>query len=225
VWGDVQQALATTHRAISYDRRGHGRSPNGTSDMRIHARDAAALIDQVLGEPAIVVGWSGGAAVAMELIRTHPERIRAAVLIEPVFHLPRVQPRRALRLLFAFKRDSKRGRNREAATTMARFAFARLGGGNGFDELDGRQREWFLDDAEGLLRGSMPSTARSPTRHLGSARSGCLAPVTSCLCNNPRPSPPRSAQPSSRESGRAGARAGRCPAGRGVSATALTGSR
>jgi pimeloyl-ACP methyl ester carboxylesterase len=33
---------------------------------------------------------------------------------------------------------------------MARFAFARLGGGNGFDELDGRQREWFLDDAEGL---------------------------------------------------------------------------
>src|SRR5919106_5756188 len=31
VWGDVQDALATTHQVISYDRRGHGRSPNGTS--------------------------------------------------------------------------------------------------------------------------------------------------------------------------------------------------
>lgn len=151
VWGEVQDALATTHRVISYDRRGHGRSPNGTSDMRVHARDAAALIDQVPGEPAIVVGWSGGAAVAMGLIRTHPDRVRAAVLIEPVFHLPRRQPLHAVRLLFAFKRDhSMRGRNREAAKTMALFAFARRSGGNGFDELDDRQREWFLDDAEGL---------------------------------------------------------------------------
>lgn len=150
VWGDVEDALAATHRVISYDRRGHGRSPNATSDMRVHARDAAGLIDHVAGEPAIVVGWSGGAGIAMELIRTHPERVRAAVLIEPVFHLPRQQPLRSLRLLLTFKRDSMRGRNREAAKTMALFAFARRSGGNGWDELDDRQREWFLGDAEGL---------------------------------------------------------------------------
>lgn len=150
VWGDVRRSLATTHQVISYDRRGHGRSPKGTSDVRIHARDAAALVERVAGEPAIVVGWSGGAAVAMELIRTHPERVRAAVFVEPVFHLPRIQPRRALPLLLAFKRDSMRGRRRAAAETMARFAFARRGGGNGWDELDDRQREWFLGDAEGL---------------------------------------------------------------------------
>ncbi|MBW3579108.1 MAG: alpha/beta hydrolase [Actinobacteria bacterium] len=150
VWGDVQDSLATTHRVISYDRRGHGRSPNGTSDMRVHAGDAAGLIEYVAAEPAIVVGWSGGAAVAMELIRTHPEQVQAAVLIEPVFHLPRLQPLRSLRLLLAFKRDSMRGRNREAAKTMALFAFARRSGGNGWDELDDRQREWFLGDAEGL---------------------------------------------------------------------------
>jgi pimeloyl-ACP methyl ester carboxylesterase len=33
---------------------------------------------------------------------------------------------------------------------MAHFAFARRSGGNGWDELDDRQREWFLGDAEGL---------------------------------------------------------------------------
>ena len=150
VWGDVQDALATTHQVISYDRRGHGRSPHGTSDMRVHAADAAALISHVAGEPAIVVGWSSGAGVAMELIRTHPEGVKAAVLIEPPFHLPRHQPLRALRLVVNLKRDSMRGRNRAAAKTFALFAFARGSGGNGWDELDDRQRGWFLDDAEGL---------------------------------------------------------------------------
>ena len=150
VWGDVQDALATTHRVISYDRRGHGRSPNGTSDMRVHARDAAGLIEHVAGEPTIVLGWSAGAAVAMELIRTHPEQVSAAVLIEPAFHLPRHQPFRSLRLLLDFKRDSRRGRDRAAAKTMALFAFARRSGANGWDELDDHQREWFIGDAEGL---------------------------------------------------------------------------
>ena len=150
VWDDVQDALASTHQVISYDRRGHGRSPNGTSDMRVHARDAAELIKHVTAEPAIVVGWSGGAAVAMELIRTHPEQVRAAVLIEPVFHLPRVQPLRGLRLLLAIKRDAMRGRYREAAQTMALFAFARRTGGHGWDELDDHQREWLLSDGEGM---------------------------------------------------------------------------
>jgi pimeloyl-ACP methyl ester carboxylesterase len=151
VWDGVQDALATTHQVINYDRRGHGRSPNGTSDIRVHARDAAALIEQLSGEPAIVVGWSGGAAVALELIRTHPEQVKAAVLVEPVFHLPRVQPLGAIGLVLRLNFESMRGRKREAAKTMALWAFARRSGGNGWDELDDRQREWFLGDAEGLL--------------------------------------------------------------------------
>ncbi|MDX1658170.1 MAG: alpha/beta hydrolase [Nitriliruptorales bacterium] len=150
VWEKVVDALATSHRVISYDRRGHGRSPNGTSDMRVHAQDAVALVEEVAGEPAIVVGWSGGAAVPMELIRTHSETITAAVLVEPVFHLARHAPSSALPLLARVKWAFLRGRERGAAEAMARFAFARRSGGNGWDELDERQREWFLGDAEGL---------------------------------------------------------------------------
>lgn len=147
VWGNVQDSLATTHRVISYDRRGHGRSPNGTSDMRVHGRDAAALIEHVAGEAAIVVGWSNGAAVAMELIRAHPEQVKAAVLIEPPFHAPLFP---SLRALLAIKRHWIRGRKRAAVEAGARFAFARRSGGTGWDELDDRQREWFLGDAEGM---------------------------------------------------------------------------
>lgn len=150
VWEDVQDALAATHQVISYDRRGHGRSPSGTSDMRVHAKDAAALIEQVAGEPAIVVGWSGGAGVAMELIRSHSEQVEAAVFIEAPFHLPRSQPLTAMGLLLSTKPHLMRGRDRVAAENMARWAFARRSGGNGWDELDDRQREWFLGDADGI---------------------------------------------------------------------------
>jgi pimeloyl-ACP methyl ester carboxylesterase len=150
VWGDVHDALASTHQVISYDRRGHGRSPNGTSDMRVHARDAAALIEHFAGEPAIVVGWSAGASVVMELIRSHSEQVRAAVLIEPPFHIPRHDFLGSIRMLFNVKRHSMRGRIRSAAKSMALYAFARRGGGNGWDELDDRQREWFLGDAEAM---------------------------------------------------------------------------
>lgn len=149
VWGDVRDALATTHRVIAYDRRGHGRSPNGTPDVRVHARDAAALIEQVAGEPAIAVGWSGGASVVMELVRSHPEKARAAVLIEPPFHMVR-HPGGVLGPLLKAHLQWLRGRDRAAAETIGRTFFARRSGGNGWDEIDDRQREWLLGDAAGL---------------------------------------------------------------------------
>lgn len=65
------------------------------------------------------MGWSGGAGVAMELIRTHPEQVRVGVLIEPGFLLPRHQRFRSLRVLLSMKRDWMRGRNRATAERMA----------------------------------------------------------------------------------------------------------
>jgi pimeloyl-ACP methyl ester carboxylesterase len=145
VWGDIQDVLASTHQVIGYDRRGHGRSPNGTPDVRVHARDAAELIDHVAGEPAIVVGWSGGANVAMELIRAHPEQVRAAILIEPGFHaLP--GPRLVLKLHLQWLR----GHDRAAAEAVGRYFLARRSGGSGWDEIDDGRRELLLGDAEGL---------------------------------------------------------------------------
>lgn len=148
VWNEIEADLATTHRVIAYDRRGHGRSPTGTHDVRVHARDAAELIEHVAEGPAIVVGWSGGAAVALELVRAHADQVKAAVVIEPAFH-----PRPSgsdVRQILDFQWHWLRGRNRAAAETMGRWVSARRGGGNGWDEIDEEHRELLLGDAEGL---------------------------------------------------------------------------
>lgn len=59
---------------VAYDRR------RDAVTVEAHAADAASLIE---GEPAIVVGSSFGAVVALELVRTRPELCAGAVLIEP----------------------------------------------------------------------------------------------------------------------------------------------
>lgn len=147
VWDEIAAELADTHRVIAYDRRGHGRSPNATPDMRVHARDAAELIQHVAGEPAIIVGWSGGAAVTIETVRSHADQVSAAVVIEPLFHL---QPRGIVRPMLKWHLQWLRGRNRAAAETIGRTVFTRRSGGDGWAEIDEERRELLLGDAEGL---------------------------------------------------------------------------
>ena len=64
---------------IAYDRR-----PDATT-IEVHADDAAAVLAAEPG-PAIVVGSSFGAVVALELLRRHPAAAAGAVLIEPPLH-------------------------------------------------------------------------------------------------------------------------------------------
>jgi 3-oxoadipate enol-lactonase len=76
--------LAGRFRCITYDRRGHTRSAMGREPESVptHAKDAAALIT-VLGVRPIVVGSSGGARIAVELARRHPDLLAGAVVSEP----------------------------------------------------------------------------------------------------------------------------------------------
>lgn len=84
VWHGQVQRLSERFRCISYDRRGHSRSPRGEAAQSVetHADDAAALI-QKLGVRPVVVGSSGGARIGVELARRHPELLMGAVLSEP----------------------------------------------------------------------------------------------------------------------------------------------
>lgn len=84
VWDQQVELLADGYTCITYDRRGHSRSPGGgagESDA-MHADDAAALI-QALGLDPVVVASSGGARIAVELLRRRPDTVRGAVLSEP----------------------------------------------------------------------------------------------------------------------------------------------
>ncbi len=86
VTGDMFQpvvaALATQHRLIIPDLRGHGRSTHlpGPYSPRHLAADLARLLDQLGVERADVLGYSHGGAVAQQFALDHPQRLRRLVL-------------------------------------------------------------------------------------------------------------------------------------------------
>jgi 3-oxoadipate enol-lactonase len=86
VW-DRQVALLSEHfRCVTYDRRGHTRSPLGAITERtvaLHADDAASLIRELDLTPSLLVASSGGARVGVDLLRRYPSLVTAAVLSEP----------------------------------------------------------------------------------------------------------------------------------------------
>jgi pimeloyl-ACP methyl ester carboxylesterase len=98
-WGQVVPGLSSSFHVATYDRRGHSRSERLPGQGSIHedVADLAALIDDLFGGPAHVIGNSFGAAIALHLAVRRPQLIRSLVLHEPpLFSLlegePQVQP-------------------------------------------------------------------------------------------------------------------------------------
>lgn len=74
--------LARAFDLLTYDQRGLGRSdkPDVPYSMADYADDAAALLDHVGWDEALVVGVSFGGMVAQELVLRHPQRVKRLVL-------------------------------------------------------------------------------------------------------------------------------------------------
>lgn len=78
--------LAACHMVITYDRRGYSRSSGqpGPHFWQEQAEDAAQLLLKLCaGTPAMVVGCSAGAIIAMHLSVLHPELVKGLILHEP----------------------------------------------------------------------------------------------------------------------------------------------
>src|SRR5207247_8943822 len=78
------RAFAGSHRVITWDQRGHGRTvssaePFTTWDL---TDDLAALLDHVGVESAVVGGMSQGGFIALRFGLKHPERTAGLVLID-----------------------------------------------------------------------------------------------------------------------------------------------
>jgi len=96
VWDDVVPGLVEARlRVIRPDLRGHGRSSMPGSGYHIshHAADMRAVLDSAGVEEAIVVGFSLGGAVAMELVLESPERVSRLALVAPVMPDRPFEPR------------------------------------------------------------------------------------------------------------------------------------
>jgi pimeloyl-ACP methyl ester carboxylesterase len=83
IWKQFQvPEFSKDHKVITYDQRGIGKSDEFTGPLttRMLAEDAAALIDEIGGGPAIVIGHSMGGRVAQWLALDHPGKVAKLVL-------------------------------------------------------------------------------------------------------------------------------------------------
>ncbi len=89
LWGPLADEFSPLHHVIAYDRPGMGHSTRvrqGAEALAHQARCAAAVLKAATAEPAIIVGHSLGAAVALRLALDYPTLVRGLVLVAPASH-------------------------------------------------------------------------------------------------------------------------------------------
>ena len=152
LWADAAETLASSGRAIAYDRRGYGRSerpgPCERMDVAEHADDAAALLDALGAAPAVVIARSYGGEVATDLALRYPDRVRALALLEaaPVELLPAAaDSTRALR-------DRLREVAAEAGVqAVGEALIGEVAGDGAWDSLPGEVRRIFTENGPAAL--------------------------------------------------------------------------
>jgi pimeloyl-ACP methyl ester carboxylesterase len=90
-WHDLGPLLARHSRVYAIDLHGHGRTPREgrSASVRSNRELLDRFLDEVVGEPAVLLGNSMGGTIAMLEAAEHPEKVRDLVLIGPA--APRVR--------------------------------------------------------------------------------------------------------------------------------------
>ncbi len=86
MWHGQVEAFARDHKLILWDMRGHGQSdypddPSAYSEA-LTVGDMAAILDAAGAKRAIIGGLSLGGYMSLAFYRTHPERVRALLIID-----------------------------------------------------------------------------------------------------------------------------------------------
>ena len=86
--------LQQRHRLVAFDRRGHGHTAD--TDEPFHYDDMATetigVLEQAVGGPAHLVGWSDGGIIGLLVALRRPDLIDRLVLIGTNFHYDGVLP-------------------------------------------------------------------------------------------------------------------------------------
>jgi pimeloyl-ACP methyl ester carboxylesterase len=158
-WGALVGDLAGAGRVIAYDRRGYTRS--GGEVVRSaaeHTRDAAAVLDALEARPALVVGTSAGATIALDLAVRRPDLVRAVVVHEAAWRALRHPDASGLGTLARTQWLAWRGRYPEAAETLLRWVYSYRDGGSAWDAFPEHWRQTARENGRSVvadLKGSM----------------------------------------------------------------------
>jgi esterase len=93
--GNLARELSSAYRVISVDLRNHGNSPHHPQmDIPTLANDIVELIDDLGLSAAILIGYSLGGKVAMQVALNYPSSVTKVVIadIAPVTYIPRKDP-------------------------------------------------------------------------------------------------------------------------------------
>jgi pimeloyl-ACP methyl ester carboxylesterase len=84
----IGPSLAKRHQLIAFDRRGHGRTAdtNAAFHYADMATEAVRVIEQVIGGPSHLVGWSDGGIVALLVALERPDLVQKLVVIGTNYH-------------------------------------------------------------------------------------------------------------------------------------------
>src|SRR5262245_12632435 len=119
-WGTVTEELAQVGRVITYDRRGYARSGGPTvRSMSTHTADAATILEDLRTPPAVVVGTSAGAAIAVDLAVRRPDLVLVVIAHEFPWRFTRHVPTATqVATLAKVGWLTLRGRKSDAAETL-----------------------------------------------------------------------------------------------------------
>jgi esterase len=164
-WGTVVEELARLGRVITYDRRGYARS-GGEPVRRLstHSTDAAALLESLQAPPAVVVGTSSGAMIALDLAVRRQDLVRAVVEHEGPWRFTRHLPTRSQIGTFATMGSLVlRGRHDDAAEALLRSAYAYREGGTAWDAFPEEWRRVGRENGKATLWDFLISIGNHPS--------------------------------------------------------------
>ena len=151
-WGALPGDLARAGRVIAYDRRGYSRSGGeAVRSAAEHALDAAAVLNALAAGPAVTVGTSAGATIALGLAVRRPDLVRAVVVHEAAWRALRHPDASGLGTLARMQWLAWRGRYPEAAETLLHWVYSYRDGGSAWDAFPEQWRQTARENGRSVV--------------------------------------------------------------------------
>ena len=140
------------------------RRRTGPQSLSTHSADAAALLESLQAPPAVVVGTSSGAMIALDLAVRRPDLVRAVVEHEGPWRFTRHLPTGSQVRTFATMGSLVlRGRHSDAAEALLRSAYAYREGGTAWDAFPEEWRRAGRENGKATLWDFLISIGNHPS--------------------------------------------------------------